>query len=82
MSSKRMDAEFRHVLRRCPNLSDAQVRLLAFVASYSQGCLLTYDKICVLTNWSRSKLGRTIRSLEKLKLDPSPIWLTHSFANV
>lgn len=68
MASERLDREFRHVLRRCPKLSDAQVRLLAVVSSYSQGCHLTYDEICNLANWSRSKLSRTIRSLEKLRL--------------
>lgn len=64
MASDRLDREFRHVLRRCPRLTDSEVRLLAFVASYSKGCLLTYKEICRLTNWSRSKLIRNIRSLE------------------
>lgn len=68
MASERLDRELRHVLRRCPKLSDAQMRFLAFVASYSQGCLLTYEEICKLTSWSRSKLIRTIRSLESYGL--------------
>lgn len=68
MASERLDRELRHVLRRCPLLEDSEIRLLALVASYSKGCLLSYQEICKLTNWSRSKLIRTIRSLEKRRL--------------
>lgn len=94
MASERLDREFRHVLRRCPKLTDAQVRLLAFVSSYSQGCLLTYDEICKLTNWSRSKLGRVIDSLvkcnliekkygtyKKTKIKIAPAWRQSEFAD-
>jgi len=61
--SERLDFELRHELRRCPKLNDAEMRFLAFIAAYSQGCLLSYDKICALTNWSRSKLKRVIADL-------------------
>jgi hypothetical protein len=63
VASERLDREFRHALRRCPKLSDAEIRLLALVASYSEGCLLSYDEICKLTPWKRAKLKRTVQSL-------------------
>lgn len=95
MASERLDREFRHVLRRCPKLLDAQVRLLALVSSYSQGCHLPYEEICKLTNWSRSKLSRTIKSLEvfglieikyrsykRTTIKIVPAWRQLEFANV
>lgn len=68
MASERLTYELRHLLRRCAKLSDPEMRFLVLISSYSLGCLLTYEEICSLTNWSRSKLSRTIRSLEQKRL--------------
>lgn len=67
-SNDRLDREFRHNLRRCPKLSDAEIRFLALLGSFRHGCLLNYDEICLLTNWSRPKLKRVITSLKKYAL--------------
>lgn len=59
----RLDGEFRWNLRRCPVLSDAEVRFLALLATYQHGSKLLYNELCGFTGWSRSKLQRTINSL-------------------
>lgn len=66
--AKRMDHEFRYVLRRSNKLSDEEHRFLSFISTYQHGCLLSYDDICACTGWSRSKLKRVLVSLETKKL--------------
>lgn len=60
---ERLDGEFRHVLRRCSKLNDAEIRLLAIIGSLSSGITTNYDGVCNWTGWSRAKLKRTIQSL-------------------
>lgn len=67
-SGDRLDREFRHVLRRCSILTDAECRFLAVLGSYGHGCKLNYDQLCEITSWGRTKLKSVITSLKKYGL--------------
>lgn len=66
--SERLDREFRYVLRRCPDLTHIEFRLLGFISTYTNGCNLPYEDIAPMVRMSLSTLSRAIKSLEKKKL--------------
>lgn len=59
----RMDGEIRHPLRRCGKLTLVEIGFLTFVASYSQGCKISYDEIAYILDISRSKVERIVKAL-------------------